>query len=296
MAHAMPFVAMTACLGIALDAARPALTAQAWQHIAARLGRLTAQLHSLPLPAGHLFSAGGAAAPFTLWQGRAGLDLSFRPAGAEAGGTQALLEHLGLQQKVDSVDGTACVRLSSVADDSWPLTNGNQEAAVEETPDTEGARRLWRPFADFLRERRRSAPGELAWEHSLPRRLLDQLEEYLPPDPAAFLPAACADALPDLRPCDNDANCTSRRSVEVQNSDSAPGGSIGSLPAPSWLHGDLIAQNILVSEAFTAGADWEQHASKDGLAQDAVQLIDFGDTGHGDPLYDLVLLLVEALR
>lgn len=293
--HALPFVTMTACSGTPLDVARLLLTANSRQSTAARLGRLTGQLHSLPLPDARLLGTGDAAAPFTLWQSRDGLDLSFRPVGAETGSAQALLEHLELQQHVDTAAGTACVRLGSPVDASSPATDGVfAKATVETASDESAARRLWRPFADFLRERRRDAPGELAWEHSLPRRLLDQLEAYLPPNPAAFLPNACAICSTDLCTCTSHVNGCTEQSTAATHSSTAAGASPESVYAPSWLHGDLIAQNILVAEPLHTGASCE--AWEDGLAPDAVQLIDFGDAGHGDPLYDLVLLLIEALR
>ncbi|BDA43423.1 probable bifunctional arginine demethylase and lysyl-hydroxylase JM at N-terminal half [Coccomyxa sp. Obi] len=298
--HAIPFVAMTACPGTALDMAVPALAPHTRLCIAHRLGRLTAQLHSLPLPDDRLFAASDAAAPrgrpFAFWQSRAGLDLSFRPSGAHSGSAKALLAHLGMQLQEDATDGTACVRLRNQAvASSLGTTDTVREAASECMSDRAAARQLWRPFAEFLRERHRAALWELVWEHSMPQRLLDQLDDYLLPDPSAFLPGsstACAGSTATCKA--NNTGCS-----DVEHTTGAAGdaegsrGDEGSMPLPRWVHGDLIAQNILVSEQLR---DQVQAAGMDGLAHDAVRLIDFGDAGHGDPLYDLVLLLVKTFR
>ena len=50
---------------------------------------------------------------------------------------------------------------------------------------------------------------------------------------------------------------------------------------PCWLHGDLTPANILVRE-------------EDGASR--VSLIDFGDCGHGDVLFDFVLVHLITFR
>jgi hypothetical protein len=195
--HAISFVVMTRCPGIALDAAGLGLFSgrnrQLKQLIAGRLGRLAAQLHSAPLPNEQLFAPGPAqqqACHFTFWQRRAGLDLSF-PTDASLGSAQALSAHLALQQQVDSADGTASIRLSSSHKSERLASSNGAAGQVPGQPVLGGAAaELWRPFAEFLRERRARAPAELAWEHSLPQRLQDQVEAYLLPDPATYLPSS----------------------------------------------------------------------------------------------------------
>jgi len=54
---------------------------------------------------------------------------------------------------------------------------------------------------------------------------------------------------------------------------------VGKLPC--WLHGDLTPANILVQEVEGASS---------------VSLIDFGDCGHGDPLFDIVPLHLITFR
>ncbi len=297
--HAIPYVAMTACPGMALDMAVPALAPSTRLCIAHRLGRLTAQLHSLPLPDDRLFAASEAAGsrgrPFTFWQSTAGLDLSFRPPGAQSGSAKALLAHLGLQLPEDAAHATARVRLRNPAGASSPGgIHRFREAAAERMSDRAAAAQLWRPFADFLRERQRAAPWELVWEHSMPQRLLDQLDDYLTPDPAAFLPGSSAVSAGSTAACEANTGCsneeyTSGAAGDVEGSC----GDARSMPVPCWVHGDLIAQNILISEQLRGEV---QAAGENVLAHDAVQLIDFGDAGHGDPLYDLVLLLVKTFR
>lgn len=317
--HAILFVAMTMCPGTALDAAGPGLfsaqSRQLEQLLAGRLGRLAAQLHSAPLPNGQLFAPGPAqqqGCHFTLWQRRAGLDLSF-PTNASLGSAQALLAHLGLQQQVNSANGTACVRLSS-SQMSERLASGNGAAGQASGRPVLGgaAAELWRPFAEFLRERRARAPAELAWEHSLPQRLQDQVEAYLMPDPATYLPSSRPSPAGNAAqpPSATDSGCYSAGEQPApagaddgeQMAGGTPDDENRRVFLPSWLHGDLIAKNILVSEELLAAAS-SSNAGAPGLPADeawlagnAVQLIDFGDAGHGDPLYDIVLLLVDTLR
>ena len=58
-------------------------------------------------------------------------------------------------------------------------------------------------------------------------------------------------------------------------------GDTGTQP-PSWLHGDLTGANVLY-----------HHSAGDALH---VSLIDFADAGHGDPLYELVVLFIRGFR
>ena len=211
--HAIPFVAMTACPGLALDTVMSALAPHTRRCIAHRLGRLTAQLYSLQLPDDRLFAASDDAAvprrPFAFWQSRAGLDCSFRPPGAHSGTTKALLAHLSVQLREDAADGTACVRLCYRANaSSLESTREVREAAEECVTGRVTARQLWRPFADFVRERRRAAPQEMGWEHSMPQRLLNQLDDYLTPDPADFLPASSAAGTGNTAACRGNTGCS----------------------------------------------------------------------------------------
>lgn len=56
----------------------------------------------------------------------------------------------------------------------------------------------------------------------------------------------------------------------------------GAPQLPAWLHGDLTAANLLQRPPGHAGG----HAA----------LVDFADAGHGDALYDLVLLFIRGFR
>lgn len=52
---------------------------------------------------------------------------------------------------------------------------------------------------------------------------------------------------------------------------------------PSFLHGDLTPANILIQGCANA-------------AEAEVRLIDFGDAGFGDPLFDLIALHLITFR
>lgn len=51
---------------------------------------------------------------------------------------------------------------------------------------------------------------------------------------------------------------------------------------PRLLHGDLTPENILLETS--------------GKSEAAVRLIDFGDSGFGDPLFDVIPLFITTLR
>ena len=99
----------------------------------------------------------------------------------------------------------------------------------------------WAPFCAFLRVRRASAAlrARLAL---LPSRLVDEIDMYLPADPAIL----CLGS-----------------SIEQ-----------GILPSPSMVHGDAHAENFILPQS-----------GEDPLN---AQLIDYGDAGMGDPLYDAI--------
>jgi hypothetical protein len=172
--------------------------------------------------------------------------------------------------------------------------------------------KLWQPFTDFLRERRQKAPLELAREACLPLRLLQQLQEYLPDDPAELLdvrtlheqqlsPAGTGNQASEADGAFQSAGSLSsaqdsiyagasclRHAQDLASASAPP-------PLPALLHGDLIGQNILIMDHLA------QHGSSDcaavmGATSLGVNLIDFGDAGHGDPQYDLVLLFLSGFR
>lgn len=99
----------------------------------------------------------------------------------------------------------------------------------------------WSPFLNFL-EWRKSLVLRTPSNTELPDHLLSQISAYLP-DSVVDLTCACSGA-------------------------------------PSMLHGDLTADNVLVNGEETS----------------QTTVIDFGDAGYGDPLYDFVAASLSSLR
>lgn len=80
---------------------------------------------------------------------------------------------------------------------------------------------------------------------SLPKKLIEDLDSYLPTDPLNLIS--------------------------------------GYRQSPSWVHGDPTLDNVLLSvNPLTGGR--------------MVQVIDFGDAGHGDPVYDFVAIAISTLQ
>lgn len=84
---------------------------------------------------------------------------------------------------------------------------------------------------------------------ALPQQLIDEIDSYLPPDPAILLQ--------------------------------------GYKSAPSWLHGDVTHDNMFVSCS---------NSDADSTSSAAMNMIDFGDAGHGDPIYDFVAASISTLK
>jgi aminoglycoside phosphotransferase (APT) family kinase protein len=167
------------------------------------------------------------------------------------------------------------------------------------TPQPDGAienatEPLWEPFLEYLSARRRRAPLELAGSHSLPQRLLQELGEYLPTDPSALIGFSQQGS---LQRQDTTADSKEDPAAPASGNSCSRDCRGAREQPPAWLHGDLNGQNVLVLEPEGQAAAQGGQAAADAAASALkVQLIDFGDAGHGDPLHDLVLLLVDALR
>lgn len=106
----------------------------------------------------------------------------------------------------------------------------------------------WYPFIAFINWRLRIV-RHIPSETQLPEQLLPQLHSYLPPTAEALF--------------------------------SWTDTTEGTAPFPSYLHGDLTHDNILMSTSNS-----QAHPC----------IIDFGDASHGDPLYDFVALYLSSLR
>ncbi|KAL4420190.1 hypothetical protein ABPG77_011406 [Micractinium sp. CCAP 211/92] len=167
--------------------------------------------------------------------------------------------------------------------------------------------RAWQPFLCFLRRQRRHAATAHRRDESLPQQLLEQVECYLPPDPAVLLGfgSGCA--------CRCSCRAIQQRSSGSPRDLAAPGQARAGIverasvvgtacggdctgSKPTWVHGDLTAENILLSNCLLeSGGQAPQEAHRGQGATGAV-LIDFADSGHGDPLFDLVPLLLRTFR
>lgn len=147
-------------------------------------------------------------------------------------------------------------------------------AAGEEAPGSP-----WDPFVCFLNRRRRIV-GSMLEGSGLPLRFVAPAQALLGMDARLLMPGSRGSAAADV----------SSGSMEGF-SETGPGSAAeGRLEGrsdpclPTWLHGDLTSENVLFQRPEYVG----------GIPR--VGLIDFADGGHGDPLYDLVMLFLCGFR
>ncbi|GIL92826.1 hypothetical protein Vretifemale_20302, partial [Volvox reticuliferus] len=135
----------------------------------------------------------------------------------------------------------------------------------------------WWPFVKHLRTRKRRLLRHLPGL-SLPAWVKDQVPAYLPEDPAELLGFG----------------------AEVPSPASAS--AVVAAPPPLLLHGDVTAHNVIVAQPpppqphaanFTAAADGSADGCNSWHPQ--LSLVDFADSGHGDPLYELLPVIASCL-
>lgn len=164
--------------------------------------------------------------------------------------------------------------------------------------------RAWQPFLCFLRRQRRHAATAHRRDESLPQQLLEQVESYLPPDPAVLLGfgsgCACRCSCRTIQQCSggsptdhaapSQARVGGASTMGTTCSSSCAGG------MPTWVHGDLTAENILLSGCLLESGGQAPQEVHRGQGATGALLIDFADSGHGDPLFDFVPLLLRTFR
>jgi len=137
---------------------------------------------------------------------------------------------------------------------------------------------LWRPFCSFFTARRKHMWRTLTESGLLPKALAEQVGEYIPADCRALVAAPIAGSHPQ-------AGQGARGVVPAGDGVVPPSG------RPCWLHGDVTSFNVLLRRDGAAQQDPHMPAR---LSPSAI--VDLGDSGHGDPLYDLVALHVSLFR
>lgn len=144
----------------------------------------------------------------------------------------------------------------------------------------------WWPFLAFLTKRRAEVLEEYRNDVTLPCWAREQIDGYLPQTPVDLVKHCCE---------------------PFETWMTQP------WQSPSWLHGDLMADNVVVDKGGALAATQKQRARTTGCAAGVphgadllmtctsrqgleLHVIDFGDAGYGDPLYDLVALFVSCLE
>ena len=340
----LPFLAIQKAEGVTLGSCMEALSKQQLLAVAAAAGRSLAAFHAMPLPAaaaghagqcgcnanGSLDSGSGSRcsrSACTAWVARDGLVYS------SAAGTLDIRGEEGASAEEAAAAvwqrQQQCLRLFPSA--AAALGQGAavaEPAAVAESANSPGrggsachmrsssccaACSAWQPFLLFLRRQRRHAAKAHRREGSLPPQLQQQVESYLPADPAVLVghgSCACCSAAPEGTASQPANGSAALGSPAGTCGGSSCGGSSNATACinrlPTWVHGDLTAENLLLSSALLAGTpqqtgqqptpgNGETSGSRSG-GSSGVTLIDFADSGQGDPLWDFVPLLLRSLR
>ncbi|KAL6878419.1 hypothetical protein ACP4OV_012589 [Aristida adscensionis] len=126
----------------------------------------------------------------------------------------------------------------------------------------------WKQLVSTLDSRKKNLRKHLAnWGTSIPQVLIEKAEEYLPPD-TSFL-------------------------IKFVKDD-------GSLvyPLPSWIHSDIMDDNILIEGITKLGSSTDNKRIYQGNLENmnAIRIIDFSDLSIGDPLCDIIPLHLDVFR
>ncbi|GAX73493.1 hypothetical protein CEUSTIGMA_g945.t1 [Chlamydomonas eustigma] len=180
--------------------------------------------------------------------------------------------------------------------------NGNsRESSVQCEPQSspQDASPAWIPFISFLRSQRSKVMKILRDDGRFPEWLVVQVHNYLPEDPAFLIGIG--------------VHVQSKERVDEEHGKTfQPAMNPCSLPIenlefcaqyPILLHGDLLPCNVfLVDQGFALK---DHHVAVDNgyalnpsfeFIKKHMRIIDFADSGHGDPLFDLVKLFGGGLK
>ena len=362
----VPFLVVTKAPGVTLGSCMERLTQAQWLAVAAAAGRSLAALHRAPLPgtaAGAAGAAGGAAAQpasgrggpasgsvggcgvgVTAWIAKDGVVFSSRHGRVDlreeqqrrAGGVALFPGPAAPAPAAPAAAVAAAVSqpAASAGQSDRQATGAVPGSSVgaETSPATAAACpccQAWQPFVSFLQRQCRNAVLVHRSAGTLPPQLLELLQAYLPADPAVLV--GCCSGSGGAGSSGGSAAAT----VAGQPGSSSCGGCGG--VAPTWVHGDLTAENLLLGSRLHATA--EEPAGNGGSAQckgsctagaaagagagrsgsgaaggeaastgfaaapcmacaeaGSVALIDLGDSGQGDPLWDLLPLFLRSFK
>lgn len=262
----LPFVVVQKAEGVTLGSCMERLSEPQWLAVAAAAGRSLAAFHRMPLPA-----AASSSSVCTAWIARDGIIYS-----SAAGTLDVREEEVGSPATVLRNQRQALWQLLPTAAALLGRTAAKGGHATEAVADGSGdgsgpACRAWAAFLAFLRRQRKHAAKMHRREGSLPPQLQEQVESFLPADPAVLVGHGAG-------------GCSSCCSVTGM---------------PCWVHGDLTAENILLGSALVQpleGTVGQEAQPDDGSGSSDALLIDFADSGHGDPLWDFVPLFLRSFR
>ncbi|KAL6650056.1 hypothetical protein ACP70R_014280 [Stipagrostis hirtigluma subsp. patula] len=126
----------------------------------------------------------------------------------------------------------------------------------------------WEQIVSTLDGRKKNLKKHLAnWGNSIPQVLVEKAEEYLPPNIGLLIKFVKDDG--DLV-----------------------------YPVPSWIHSDIMDDNILIEGITELGSSTDSKRIYGGDVENmnAIRIIDFSDLSIGDPLSDIIPLHLDVFR
>ncbi|KAG1656500.1 hypothetical protein FOA52_012500 [Chlamydomonas sp. UWO 241] len=248
-----------------------------------------------------------------VWHDRHGGIWASRSDGTHVAGRASMEEALRPAAPSDPGQPAAGAAPATTAEAQAPgaQAHGQQQGRPALVPDAGLGR--WSPFVRAMRLRAADAPDDL---EDLPPHLLAQLDAYLPADAAQLLgfelpddvgaPAGSSGAqAPSERGASEPLAAAEGAAAGAAAAAGARAGATGGPRCGPWLlHGDVTSGNVMQLLPPGAPAQGASAASRGGSPAVAplplplppsLSLLDFADAGHGDPLFDLVVMCASCL-
>ncbi|XP_037486175.1 F-box protein At1g78280-like isoform X2 [Triticum dicoccoides] len=150
-----------------------------------------------------------------------------------------------------------------------PLPHGESLPEPEDNNVKDSDPPEWKQVISTLNRRKNNIKKHLAnWGGTVPTVLIEKAEEYLPPDMNSLI-----------------------KFVKDGDGDSV-------YTFPSWIHSDIMDDNILTQRAPEMGSLTDTKSTGDGDLEklNEIHIIDFSDLYIGDPLCDLIPLHLDVFR
>nr|XP_024381426.1 F-box protein At1g78280-like isoform X2 [Physcomitrium patens] len=263
-----PYIVHKRCDGTNMDSVMHKMTIEDYAALASFLGERVRHLHSLPLPS---------TLP-TTWAQKSsrsfGRESTNNTETSVTSGHTAEVNGSAAKQRPDS---SMSIEGEDIVGRERNLKNGYADGDVSKLEEVLGdIPNAWDHFVGLMRQQRANASERFEDWESLPPKLFEQLDTYLPEDPAVLVGLQ-----------------------KVQD------GVATSAWSPVWLHMDIMTDNIQmipysVDDYVPGSVNLSQIARENKDTSERVMqaryILDFGDVTLGDPLYEFLAMHVSVFK